>query len=131
MQHYPRLRDLREDNDLTQKKLCEKLYMNKTTYVNYEQGKRCIPFDLAVTLAEFYHVSLDYLAGRTNMKEKFVSDKIKKEQLKQLISKKEEFAKVLFTYDELQLLEHYRTLTERNKGRVEQLVDMLLENQNN
>ena len=129
MQHYQRIRDLREDADLSQQKLSEKLKMHKTTYVNYESGKRNIPFELAVTLAEFYQVSLDYLAGRTNIKEKIVSDRIKKERLKENISQKEEFAKDLFTYDELQLIEHYRTLTERNKGRVEQLIDMLLENQ--
>ena len=103
--------------------------MNKTTYVNYEHGDCRIPLDFAVTLADFYCINLDYLAGRTNIKERFISDRIKKERLRQLIFKKEEFAKDLFTYDELQLLEHYRALTERNKGRVEQLVDMLLENQ--
>ena len=129
MQHYQRIRDLREDADLSQQKLSEKLKMHKTTYVNYESGKRNIPFELAVTLAEFYQVSLDYLAGRTNIKEKFVSDRVKKQHLQENISKKEKFQTDLFTYDELQLLEHYRTLTERNKGRVEQLIDMLLENQ--
>ena len=131
MQHYQRIRDLREDADLSQQKLSEKLKMHKTTYVNYESGKRNSPFELAVTLAEFYQVSLDYLAGRTNIKEKFVSDRVKKQHLQENISKKEKFQTDLFTYDELQLLEHYRTLTERNKGRVEQLMDMLLENQNN
>lgn len=129
MQHYQRIRDLREDADLSQQKLSEKLKMHKTTYVNYESGKRNIPFELAVTLAEFYQVSLDYLAGRTNIKEKFVSDRIKKERLKENISQKEEFAKDLFTYDELQLIEHYRTLTERNKGKLEQFLDTLIENQ--
>ena len=43
MQHYTRIRDLREDNDLTQLELCQKLYMNKTTYTNYEQGKHSVP----------------------------------------------------------------------------------------
>lgn len=42
MQHYQRIRDLREDNDLTQEALCKKLYMHKTTYTNYEQES--IPF---------------------------------------------------------------------------------------
>ena len=60
---YQRLRDLREDKDLTQTQLVEILGMHKTTYTNYEQGKREIPFCLAIQLAEFYNVSLDYIAG--------------------------------------------------------------------
>ena len=61
--YYPRLRDLREDKDLTQTQLVEILNMHKTTYTNYEQGKREIPFSLAIKLAQFYNVSLDYIAG--------------------------------------------------------------------
>ena len=61
--YYPRLRDLREDKDLTQSQLVEILQMHKTTYTNYEQGKREIPFSLAIRLAQFYDVSLDYIAG--------------------------------------------------------------------
>ena len=66
MQHYQRIRDLREDSDLTQEALCKKLYMHKTTYTNYEQGKHTVPLDFAVQLADFYQVSIDYIAGRTN-----------------------------------------------------------------
>lgn len=61
--HYTRLRDLREDHDLTQDALVEILDMHKTTYTNYEQGKREIPFELAIRLAKLYNVSLDYIAG--------------------------------------------------------------------
>ena len=61
--HYPRLRDLREDSDLTQDQLVQALGMHKTTYTNYEQGKREIPFALVVRLAEFYNVSINYIAG--------------------------------------------------------------------
>lgn len=64
--YYPRLKDLRDDKDLTQDQLVEILGMHKTTYTNYEQGKREIPFALAIQLAEFYNVSLDYIAGLTN-----------------------------------------------------------------
>ena len=64
--YYPRLRDLREDKDLTQDELVQILGMHKTTYTNYEQGKREIPFDLASRLARFYNVTLDYIAGITN-----------------------------------------------------------------
>ena len=62
MAYYKRLRDLREDNDLTQDKLVETLQMHKTTYTNYEQGKRELPFELAIRLAKLYNVSLDYIA---------------------------------------------------------------------
>ena len=61
--HYSRLRDLREDSDLTQEQLVQILGMHKTTYTNYEQGKREIPFSLVVKLAIFYNVSIDYIAG--------------------------------------------------------------------
>ena len=61
MAYYRRLRDLREDRDLTQSELVEILKMHKTTYTNYEQGKREIPFELAIRLAKFYNVSLDYI----------------------------------------------------------------------
>lgn len=64
--YYPRLRDLREDKDLTQNELVEILGMHKTTYTNYEQGKREIPFSLVIRLAEFYNVSIDYIAGLIN-----------------------------------------------------------------
>ncbi|WP_294467659.1 helix-turn-helix domain-containing protein [uncultured Ruminococcus sp.] len=66
MTYYRRLRDLREDNDLTQEALVKKLGMHKTTYTNYEQGKRDLPLQVAIKIAVFYNVSLDYLAGLTN-----------------------------------------------------------------
>lgn len=66
MPYYRRLRDLREDHDLTQTQLVEKLHMHKTTYTNYEQGKRDLPLAVAVKIAKFYGVSLDYLAGLSN-----------------------------------------------------------------
>lgn len=49
--HYRRLRDLREDHDMTQDQLVAALGLNKTTYTNYEQGKREIPYALAIRLA--------------------------------------------------------------------------------
>ncbi|MBQ8556958.1 MAG: helix-turn-helix transcriptional regulator [Clostridia bacterium] len=60
---YGRIRDLREDHDMTQDELVARLGMNKTTYTNYEQGKREIPFALVIRLAELYNVSIDYIAG--------------------------------------------------------------------
>ena len=63
---YPRIRALREDHDLTQNELVRILDMHKTTYTNYEQGKREPPFELIIKLAKFYNVSTDYIAGLTD-----------------------------------------------------------------
>ncbi len=61
-----RLRDMREDRDLTQAKLAEYLKIHQTTYSDYEIGKLNVPIDVFIELAEFYHTSIDYLAGITN-----------------------------------------------------------------
>jgi transcriptional regulator with XRE-family HTH domain len=66
MGYYYRLRDLREDRDLSIRKFAELLHLQRTTYHNYETGKRELPFELAITIAKFYDVSLDYIAGLTN-----------------------------------------------------------------
>lgn len=63
---YRRIRDLREDHDFTQDQLVQILEMHKTTYTNYEQGKREIPFALAIRLAKLYNVSLDFIAELTD-----------------------------------------------------------------
>jgi len=65
---YQRIRDLREDSELSQMKIAEILGMHKTTYARYETGEREIPFNIAISLAKYYSVSLDYLAGLTNKK---------------------------------------------------------------
>ena len=59
---YQRIKDLREDADLTQGQIADILNMHKTTYARYETGKREIPFNIAISLAKHYKVSLDYLA---------------------------------------------------------------------
>ena len=64
--YYRRLKDLREDHDLTQTQLVELLGMHKTTYTNYEQGKREIPFSLVIRLARLYDVSIDFIAEFTD-----------------------------------------------------------------
>ena len=63
---YVRIRDLREDADLSQKQIAEILHMHKTTYRRYESGERELPLNIAILIAQYYGVSLDYLAGRTN-----------------------------------------------------------------
>ena len=60
---YRRIRDLREDADLTQSEIAKIIHMHKTTYVRYESGEREIPLNIAILLAKHYTVSLDYLAG--------------------------------------------------------------------
>jgi len=65
---YKRIRDLREDADLTQKQVAELLHMHKTTYRRYETGEREVPLNIAILLAKQYGVSLDYLAGLINIK---------------------------------------------------------------
>ncbi len=70
MAYYPRLKDLREDHELTQNDLVKILKMHKTTYTNHEQGKREIPFELVIKLAQLYNVSIDYIAGLKKFPEK-------------------------------------------------------------
>lgn len=59
-----RIRDLREDHDLTQQVVAQYLICDQSVYSKYERGERALPLDLAVKLAELYQVSLDYLVGR-------------------------------------------------------------------
>jgi transcriptional regulator with XRE-family HTH domain len=68
MAHYRRVRDLREDNDKTQRQIADLLNMQLTVYQRYERGERELPLWAAIKLAEFYGVSLDYLVERTNRK---------------------------------------------------------------
>ena len=65
---YRRIRDLREDSDLYQKDLAEYLKCSQVCYSHYEMGKREIPTDVLVKLADFYHTSIDYILERTNEK---------------------------------------------------------------
>lgn len=60
----PRLRDLREDKDMKQKEIAGILGIDQRVYSTYETGKRDIPLQHLVALADFYHVSVDYLLGR-------------------------------------------------------------------
>lgn len=62
---YKRIRDLREDNDKTQRDIAQLLNMQLTVYQRYERGEREIPLWAAIKLADYYKVTLDYLVGRT------------------------------------------------------------------
>ncbi len=63
---FKRLRDLREDRDLTQAQMAEFLKIHQTTYSDYEIGKLNVPIDVFIKLAKFYHTSIDFLAGITD-----------------------------------------------------------------
>lgn len=63
---YKRIRDLREDNDLTQKQLAATLNCSQQVYSNYELGQRDIPTDILIKLSKFYNVSTDYILGLTD-----------------------------------------------------------------
>lgn len=68
MSKYNRIRDLREDKNITQKEAAEIFFMHLTQYRRYENGESEIPVSLAIKIANYYNVSLDYLAGLTNDK---------------------------------------------------------------
>jgi len=63
---FSRIRDLREDRDLKQETLAQMLGIRQTTYSKYELGKINVPIDMLIKIADFYHVSLDYLVGRSD-----------------------------------------------------------------
>lgn len=64
--YHTRLKDLREDHDLTQAQAAKLIGTSQQHYGKYESGKIVIPFDRVIVLAEYYGVSLDYIACRTN-----------------------------------------------------------------
>lgn len=64
---YQRIRDLREDNDLTQTQIAQMLGMSQTGYSKYETGENDLPTQILIRLADFYHTSVDYLLGRTDI----------------------------------------------------------------
>lgn len=66
MPYYKRIRELREDHDLTQRKIAEVLQMTQPQYFRYEQGFRDVPTDILIQLADYYGVSIDYILNRTD-----------------------------------------------------------------
>lgn len=68
MGYYKRIRDLREDNDLTQKQVADYLKMKQPQYNRYERGYRDIPSDLLIALADLYNTTTDYILERTDKK---------------------------------------------------------------
>ena len=69
--YLKRVYDLREDSDLTQKEIADYLGIHPNVYRRYEKGVREFPLELIVKLADYYHVSTDYLLGRTDRPEPY------------------------------------------------------------
>lgn len=109
MAFYQRIRDLREDSDKTQSEIAEYLGTTAQYYGKYEKGERELPFLRAIQLADFYGVSLDYIAGRTNVASAKPDNSLSDE------------AKAI--------AREYMNLTERNKGKLELFLCQLLEDQ--
>ena len=112
MAHYKRIRDLREDSDLTQTEIANYLKTTPQYYGKYESGEREIPFYRAIELADYYKVSLDYMAGRTNVRSIAGDITINKPGLND---------------EEARLLEYYRQLPDRNKGKVDLFAKQLFD----
>jgi len=72
---YQRIRDLREDLDLSQSDLAGYLGCSQACYSYYEIGQRGIPVDVVIKLAEYYHTSTDYILGLTDVKEPYPPSK--------------------------------------------------------
>jgi len=70
MSIYQRIKDLREDADKSQAEIAKILGTTQSYYAQYENGKRAIPLERMIALAKYYNISLDYLAGLTDIPRK-------------------------------------------------------------
>jgi len=64
---YRRIRDLREDHDLTQKEIGDAIHVPQRTYSYYEKGQHLVPPEILCRLADYYHTSVDYILERTDV----------------------------------------------------------------
>ncbi|MCR5601529.1 MAG: helix-turn-helix domain-containing protein [Ruminococcus sp.] len=103
--NYRRVRDLREDADLTQKQAAEKLFLHLTQYRRYECGESELPFHIAINVAKLYNVSLDYIAGITD--------------------EKRGLTKSTLTEMETNLINSFRKLDATKKGRILERIEIL------
>lgn len=67
MKYNERIREIREDNSMTQQYIADLLHIGQRTYSDYESGKTRIPVDSLLILAKFYNVSVDYISGVSNI----------------------------------------------------------------
>ncbi len=107
--HFSRLRDLREDAELKQTEVANLLKVGLSSYQRYERGELEITLSKGLELANHYKVSLDYITGRTNDKRGLTRTDLPQ--------------------DEAELLRKYRTLSEIDKARVLERIDILAENE--
>lgn len=107
--YYQRLKDLREDKDKDQTEIADIIKMSTRQYGLYERGKTDIPLEKALLLAEYYDVSLDYIAGRTNYKKGLNKSNL--------------------TTDETNILNKYHTLSDVRKAKITERLEMLCEEQ--
>ena len=70
-----RIRDMREERDLTQKQLADHLHIRQNTYSQYETGQRQLPLDVLIALARYYKTSADYLLGLTDERKPYPDSK--------------------------------------------------------
>ena len=105
--NYSRVRDLREDADLTQKQAAEKLFLHLTQYRRYECGESEIPLHIAINIAKLYNVSLDYIAGLSDDKRGLTKSALNKA--------------------ETQLINGFRSLNAAKQGRILERMEMLQE----
>lgn len=70
-----RIRDIREDHDLSQKEIASVIGMSQTGYSKYETGENDIPTAVLISLADYYHTSVDYLLGLTDCKDPYLPSK--------------------------------------------------------
>ncbi len=77
--NFRRIRDLREDNDKYQKDVAQLLGISQQYYSEYEKGNRTIPINHLITLAKYYHTSIDYIVGLSD--ERYVKRKLKNQNI--------------------------------------------------
>lgn len=71
MEYYERVKQLRESRGLTQGEISAMLHITRMAYNNYELGKREIPYQIMIDIADLYNVSIDYILGRTTIKKPY------------------------------------------------------------
>ena len=72
---FKRIKDLREDNELTQEACAKIAFISKNSYIRYEKEERVIPLDTLIYYAKYYNTSLDYIAGLTNISKPYPKEK--------------------------------------------------------
>ena len=106
---FQRLRDLREDKDLKQIDIAEMINISLRQYGLYERGKQDITLEKTLTLADFYNVSIDYIAGRTNDKRGLTRSELSE--------------------NETDLIKNFRSLSIERQSRLLERMEMFMEEQ--